>query len=628
MQAPSGTQQEGGDLPCLVTRVSMCGLAEATVSSKDHWEDWAAAMEDCFHATELLERGMDDTDVAMRVQALFSRFVAHSSPLRDEMADEPTVHHEALCTKLVHHLSILSPLLGNVERATAGEPECHPYPSADRVEVTALAMHVLGLCIRHPKNHAATRAAGGWAMAVEVMSSFAHEAEIQKAGCFLLRNLAFYSDLHEPHWGVLRAIVDAMVRFPNDVEMQLKACAALRNLSSTRESTQYLHEETHEILSRTVAKYAQNSTVLESIVNVWRNLAADEAIASHYMAGGSEAEPSVVQQMITCIQQPLNVEVTIAALNALNQIASHGQVFKNALSSLGVLQLVSSHHSLNPSPSHLRSVTVHKSRLYLAMGVVCDTTRGLALELGLVSSTIMFMCDFPHEPELQQAGCALLANLACGSDLGKQQVVDEGGIELVVQAMHHHARHALLQRFSCMVLSNIHTVNSATRMLEAGVVESTRKAMQHFESNHELWEASAKLLYRMVSRAQLRAEEMLQAQRENAAMTQHDPYPSPSSSPDQQCQLIIPSDQTRQAQLDSDIMEVSGTWIPRALSLIHISEPTRLLSISYAVFCLKKKKTHTTYHSRIIVTKLTKRYDKPNIQEKNVNALHKISYTI
>src|SRR5678816_2758063 len=28
-----------------------------------------------------------------------------------------------------------------------------------------------------------------------------------------------------------------------------------------------------------------------------------------------------------------------------------------------------------------------------------------------------------------------------------------------------------------------------------------------------------------------------------------------------------------------------------ALSLIHISEPTRLLSISYAAFCLKKKRT-------------------------------------
>ena len=31
----------------------------------------------------------------------------------------------------------------------------------------------------------------------------------------------------------------------------------------------------------------------------------------------------------------------------------------------------------------------------------------------------------------------------------------------------------------------------------------------------------------------------------------------------------------------------------KILSLIHISEPTRLLSISYAVFCLKKKKMKT-----------------------------------
>src|SRR5678816_544782 len=36
------------------------------------------------------------------------------------------------------------------------------------------------------------------------------------------------------------------------------------------------------------------------------------------------------------------------------------------------------------------------------------------------------------------------------------------------------------------------------------------------------------------------------------------------------------------------MLMVSG--IPYDLSLIHISEPTRLLSISYAVFCLKKKK--------------------------------------
>eukprot|EP00658_Telonema_sp_P-2_P041608 TRINITY_DN29786_c0_g1_i2.p1 TRINITY_DN29786_c0_g1~~TRINITY_DN29786_c0_g1_i2.p1 ORF type:complete len:197 (+),score=58.90 TRINITY_DN29786_c0_g1_i2:111-701(+) len=45
-----------------------------------------------------------------------------------------------------------------------------------------------------------------------------------------------------------------------------------------------------------------------------------------------------------------------------------------------------------------------------------------------------------------------------------------------------------------------------------------------------------------------------------------------------------------------DYLQPGQPWI---LSLIHISEPTRLLSISYAVFCLKKKKkTKTTQHNK------------------------------
>ena len=37
-----------------------------------------------------------------------------------------------------------------------------------------------------------------------------------------------------------------------------------------------------------------------------------------------------------------------------------------------------------------------------------------------------------------------------------------------------------------------------------------------------------------------------------------------------------------------------GVSLGLGLSLIHISEPTRLGMISYAVFCLKKKKNHET----------------------------------
>src|SRR5678815_1724010 len=53
--------------------------------------------------------------------------------------------------------------------------------------------------------------------------------------------------------------------------------------------------------------------------------------------------------------------------------------------------------------------------------------------------------------------------------------------------------------------------------------------------------------------------------------------------------LYIPLLVKRNSSVHKIFSNKSGTSLKR-LSLIHISEPTRLLSISYAVFCLKKKK--------------------------------------
>eukprot|EP00658_Telonema_sp_P-2_P056162 TRINITY_DN44648_c0_g1_i1.p2 TRINITY_DN44648_c0_g1~~TRINITY_DN44648_c0_g1_i1.p2 ORF type:complete len:114 (-),score=54.00 TRINITY_DN44648_c0_g1_i1:21-362(-) len=54
--------------------------------------------------------------------------------------------------------------------------------------------------------------------------------------------------------------------------------------------------------------------------------------------------------------------------------------------------------------------------------------------------------------------------------------------------------------------------------------------------------------------------------------------------------LISASDK----RLDGELAATNDRFMAECealeLSLIHISEPTRLLSISYAVFCLKKKK--------------------------------------
>src|SRR5680860_1717493 len=47
------------------------------------------------------------------------------------------------------------------------------------------------------------------------------------------------------------------------------------------------------------------------------------------------------------------------------------------------------------------------------------------------------------------------------------------------------------------------------------------------------------------------------------------------------------------------LLDDAKNWLAHDLSLIHISEPTRRTPISYAVFCLKKKKNKQTISTTI-----------------------------
>src|SRR5450756_2790064 len=60
---------------------------------------------------------------------------------------------------------------------------------------------------------------------------------------------------------------------------------------------------------------------------------------------------------------------------------------------------------------------------------------------------------------------------------------------------------------------------------------------------------------------------------------------------------------------------IYGTWSVLCLSLIHISEPTRLGMISYAVFCLKKKKKKKKNNQNLSNKKNSKKHKK----KKNLN---------
>ena len=57
---------------------------------------------------------------------------------------------------------------------------------------------------------------------------------------------------------------------------------------------------------------------------------------------------------------------------------------------------------------------------------------------------------------------------------------------------------------------------------------------------------------------------------------------------------LVPFNSAMEKDVAMSAGQISGYF---GLSLIHISEPTRLLSISYAVFCLKKKQHRTKRRS-------------------------------
>src|SRR5665213_2208511 len=57
------------------------------------------------------------------------------------------------------------------------------------------------------------------------------------------------------------------------------------------------------------------------------------------------------------------------------------------------------------------------------------------------------------------------------------------------------------------------------------------------------------------------------------------------------CSVQLPLPQSSSSQRHRRLCQYSAdVRAPKGLSLIHISEPTRQAEISYAVFCLKKKK--------------------------------------
>jgi len=499
----------------------------------------AEALEECCLAIERLERQLSDPPTVAAVQETLLQFTKDFTPLRDEMSTDPESIAEDLSSKLVCVLSMMCPLLSS--------PSDQHSESDSRGNLSAALMAALALIIRHPRNHAAAQAAGGLTAAVEAMSAFPGVCAVQKAGCFLVRNIAFYTSAQvsegpfesKVHAEMLAAVTAAMERFLDDPEMQRRAISALQNIAVVSEPMPIFKVASTGLFAAAL-RFMDVADVMVGVCNVYSALCRENAVAELCMEqtlyppprvpGWSADEDgyiesalafhggSVVQLMIECLQQmPPQLEVAIGAMKVLTQVAKHSTHHKEILCELGVLDVAATAMQQLPL-----TPAVHLTHATLADGLVGPTTRSCVLECGLVQTTLLRMREHPNCEDMQQANCVLLANLSISNELGKEQICEHGGPEAAVRAMDLHDANPDMQLICCILLSNIHVPSRTMQMIEAGTVEAVRRALQRFPNNAKLWNQVAKLLYRVVSRAVTSAREAAEAAREFAQMQRND----------------------------------------------------------------------------------------------------------
>src|SRR5678816_3129605 len=121
-------------------------------------------------------------------------------------------------------------------------------------------------------------------------------------------------------------------------------------------------------------------------------------------------------------------------------------------------------------------------------------------------------------------------------------------------------------------------------------MDQSKKTMRHFYCRDVLWET----FEQMANDFDCSIDYLVNEAMRYYARSKN--YQSPGGPPTQGAQAVSPPNNTggptsypgAPKMGGNGMRGQPGTQPPPQLSLIHISEPTRLLSISYAVFCLKK----------------------------------------
>eukprot|EP00658_Telonema_sp_P-2_P039047 TRINITY_DN27915_c0_g1_i1.p1 TRINITY_DN27915_c0_g1~~TRINITY_DN27915_c0_g1_i1.p1 ORF type:complete len:436 (-),score=81.27 TRINITY_DN27915_c0_g1_i1:25-1332(-) len=149
-------------------------------------------------------------------------------------------------------------------------------------------------------------------------------------------------------------------------------------------------------------------------------------------------------------------------------------------------------------------------------------------------------------------------------------------------------------------MERFNALKNAAKKANEARFEALKSEIKQLKEYHDKYKEEADYRERLLTKKLKDATTRVAATDIRAGLLENEVRAMRSNEEVLRSELAQEREKVRVLSLDSEYARrtlegvLSTAYIHQHLSLIHISEPTRLLSISYAVFCLKKKKTNTS----------------------------------
>eukprot|EP01062_Namystynia_karyoxenos_P044046 TRINITY_DN32323_c0_g1_i1.p2 TRINITY_DN32323_c0_g1~~TRINITY_DN32323_c0_g1_i1.p2 ORF type:complete len:875 (+),score=238.29 TRINITY_DN32323_c0_g1_i1:97-2625(+) len=316
---------------------------------------------------------------------------------------------------------------------------------------------------------------------------------IQRAGCAALAALCALSrdaggedGMQPAQLGaatpVARAVLSAMEKFPSDAETNLEACRALTSLAPWGQAAKRALQDRGVVPGVLAAmhKFTHDAALQQEACSALAHLCYDyEPLTIEIAAkGGVGAVVSAMGRLSPSLR------VQLAACDALAKLAFNSPQGQGDILTLGGVKAIAS------------AMRVHADRVKMQeVGTLVVGTlawhEGIKQELaeqGVIEVVLDAMRRYPDHRVLQRNACRAVSQLAFNSDPNRDRICDQGGVKIVVAAARAHPEcdKAVLNAVVALTYLTYRSEPVVRQLVEAGGAELADDVIADYPDHERL----------------------------------------------------------------------------------------------------------------------------------------------